>query len=121
VLGQQTVVSFEFGAAKLPSYFGGLGAQEIEQPGGASFILIAPGTVAQVFLRAGPSPKADAHAVEKSQDVKGVLVTHFEVQVFCSADVQDMVQAVFDAPFGTARLEELQRGELCTFTAGDQP
>lgn len=76
--------------------------------------------VALAFFAAG-SPQGDPDAAEQRQHAERIERAHLQTAIFVSADVEHMMQTVFDAPLLAAGVEEGRRRQLFQRTAGDQP
>jgi len=59
------------------------------------------------ILPAPVDEKADANAPELAQDPHGVALA-YAAAIFIGADIQALVQASFNAPIGTLRLQPLR-------------
>jgi hypothetical protein len=92
-------------ARQLPFDLGRSGAQQLQQPIAPRFVLFAPGVVTLVCFAAALE-KRDAQAAEQGQHPQRVGGAHFEPAVFVAADIQDMMQSVFDAPLATASVQQ---------------
>lgn len=77
--------------------------------------------VVALALFTAASPQSYPDAAEQCQHAERIERAHLQTAIFVSADVQHMVQTVFDAPLLAARVEEGRWRQLFQGTAGDQP
>lgn len=85
-----------------------------------SLIVFTPAIVTLAFCPI-PTPQGDADATDESQNTEGIEVADFESAVFVAADIQNMVEAVFDAPFLAAGPQKSQGWEFVQGATGHQP
>lgn len=83
-------------------------------------MLLPPSVVALTLFAAG-SPQGDPDAAEQREHAERIERAYLQTTIFVSADVQHMMQTVFDAPLLAAGVEEGRRRQLCQRTAGDHP
>jgi hypothetical protein len=83
--------------------------------------VLLPPIVVALALFAAVSPQGYPDAAEQCQHAEGIERAHFQTTIFVRADVEDMMQTVFDAPLLAARVEEGRWRQLFQGAAGDQP
>lgn len=91
----------------LPFDFGWGRAQQLEQPIAPRFVLFPPVVVTLPVL-AAMFEEGHAQAIEQRQYRQRVGSAHLEATVLVSADVQDMMQSIFNAPLAPAGVEQGQ-------------
>lgn len=105
---------------QLPFDLGRSGAQQLQQPIAPRFVLFPPVVVTLAWL-AAVFEERDAQAVKQGQHRQRVGGAHFEPAVFVAADIQDMMESIFDAPLATASVEQGQGRQRLSIAAGGQP
>ena len=105
---------------QLPFDFGRSGAHQLEQPLAPRLVLFPPVVVTLTWL-AAVFEERDAQAVEQGEHRQRVGSAHFEAAVFVAADIQDVMQSIFDAPLATASVEQGQGRQSLSIAAGGQP
>lgn len=105
---------------QLPFNFSWGGAQQLQQPIAISFLLFTP-VIITLSLFAALFEERDAQAVEQGQHGQRFWQAHFETPVLVTADVQDVMQSVFNAPLAPAGVQQSQGWQGGRIAAGDQP
>src|SRR5271157_6190373 len=95
-------------------------AKETQQSGGLGLLILPPIVVA-FALGLGLFPHRDTDPVEEREHAQGVEVAGTQALVLVAADVQNIVQAVFDAPFLAAGSVEGRRRQGLNGATGGQP